>query len=394
MPILPQGCDAWLESLGHGLNDLRERDLLRTLQLIHVAGPIVQLDGRDLINLASNDYLGLSQHPHLKRAAIDAIERWGVGSGASRLVAGTLTIHERVEQRFAAMKHAEAALLCPTGYMANLAVLTSLAGPGDLICIDKLTHASLIDAARASGATVRTFPHLGYAKLHRLLSSNNTPHPTPHTRAFIVTDSVFSMDGDVTDLPALCDLADEHDAILVVDEAHGTGVLGATGGGLCEVQGVSRRVDIVVSTASKALGGMGGIITGPRVVIDTIINRGRSFIYTTAPPPAQAAVLDAALDVIRDEPWRLQRLLELSQRVRAALGLDAAIATPIIPIVTGSAASALALAAALRDAGLLAVAIRPPTVPPNTARVRLSLRADLQDTDIDRLLAALAAWRR
>jgi 8-amino-7-oxononanoate synthase len=384
MTVPTRGRDAWRHTLQQQLDDLRDNDLLRGLHPADGSGRVVRLDGRDLINLASNDYLGLSQHPHLKHAAIAAIERSGVGSGASRLVAGTLREHAQIEQRFAAFKHAEAALLCPTGYMANLAVLCSLAGPGDLICLDKLTHASLIDAARASGATVRTFPHLGYARLEHLLSQ-------AEGRAFIVTDSVFSMDGDTADLPVLCDVAERCGAMLIVDEAHGTGVFGDTGAGLCEMQGVADRVDVVVSTASKALGGLGGVITGDRVVIDTIVNRGRSFIFTTAPPPAQAAALDAALDIVRDEPWRRARVLDLARRCRSALSLDARIGTPILPLVTGTAASALALADRLREADFLAVAIRPPTVAPNTARVRLSLRADLDDDDITRLLDALGA---
>ncbi len=375
--------DEWLHALSRELHSLHQRDLLRGLRPVESSGLIVQVDGRELINLASNDYLGLSHHPHLKKAAVDAVERWGVGSGASRLVAGTLAVHSDVERRFAAFKHAEASLLCPTGYMANLSVLTSLAGPGDLVCIDKLTHASLIDAARASGAEVRTFPHLHYARLERLLTLRKG-------RAFIVTDSVFSMDGDVADLPALCDLAEQHHAILVVDEAHSTGLFGETGAGLCELQGVTDRVDVVVSTASKAMGGLGGIVSAARPVIDTLVNRGRSFIYTTAPPPAQAAVIAAALDVIRDEPWRRRRVLSLAAQVRRALSLDTAVPSPIIPIITGSPTAALALAQRLQDQGFLAVAIRPPTVAPNTARVRLSLRADLEDADVARLLRVLA----
>ncbi|MFW6060332.1 MAG: aminotransferase class I/II-fold pyridoxal phosphate-dependent enzyme, partial [Phycisphaeraceae bacterium] len=319
----------------------------------------------------------------------------------------------------ATFKHAPAALLLPTGYMANLAVLTALAGPGDLVCLDKLNHASLIDAARATGATVRTFPHLHYARLERLLArcdeaTRLAASPPRPPRRFIVTDTIFSMDGDAADLPALCDLADQYDATLIVDEAHATGVLGDTGAGLCEAQHVTHRVPIVVSTASKALGSLGGIVTASQPVIDTLINRARPLIYTTAVPPAQAAAIGAALEVIRDEPWRRQRLAQMSQQLRTDLlndgwtlsPTDSAITednrqsaignrqspAPIIPLIVQTPERALHLADHLQRAGFLAVAIRPPTVPPNTARVRLSLRADLTDDDLAQLRTALARF--
>lgn len=384
----------------------------RALRPLDSSGLIVEHDGRQLVNLASNDYLALSQHPRLKAAATQAIEQFGVGAGASRLVTGTLSLHEQVERQFAAFKHSHlattagakshyAALILPTGYMANLAVLTSLAGPGDLICLDKLSHASLIDAAHATGAQVRVYPHLQTAKLRRLLERHETEVDSTRPqdaqrppRRFIVTDSVFSMDGDVADLPELCDIADEHDAILVVDEAHATGLLGECGSGLCEAQGVTDRIHITISTASKGLGGLGGIITAHRSIIDTLINRARSLIYTTAVPPGQVAAIGAALDVVRDEPWRRERVAELSTRVRAELTngwqLPAVpLPTPIIPLIVGEAAEALALAEQLKDAGFLAPAIRPPTVPPGSARVRISLRADLEDEQVARLMKVL-----
>ena len=462
----------------------RRRDdrLLRRLRTLPHPGRHVTVDGRRLLNLAGNDYLGLAEHPALKRAAIDAIERYGVGSGASRLVAGHLAPHAVCEAAFAAFKHADAALLFCTGYTANLAVLTALAGPGDLILQDKLNHASLLDAARFSGATVRTYPHRNLDKLERLLNSprathasNITPNSpratdardsaapphsprathargsaatshspratharesaaTPHSpratharesaatlaprsgpamretprrepRRFIVTDSIFSMDGTAADLPALCDLADRHDATLIVDEAHATGVLGASGAGLIEHQGVTGRVPVVISTASKALGSLGGLVTASRPVIDTLVNHARAFVYSTSPPPAQAAAITAALAVVRDEPWRRQRLAHLSQRLRESLTAagwphlvgrasrpsSEDIPTPILPLHTATPDAALALARRLEQRGVLAVAIRPPTVPPGTARVRLSLRADLTDLDLDHLLTAVGS---
>jgi len=373
----------FLQQLSDRLDADRRRALERSLHALPAVGKHVTRDGRRLLNLASNDYLGLADHPRLKAAAIDAIGRLGTGGSASRLVTGHLDLHEQTERAFASFKHAERALLLPTGYLANLAVLTTLPRKGDLILIDKLTHASLLDAARASAADLRTFPHLDYGRARRLLERHRETADA-QANLFLVTDSVFSMDGDTADLPALCDLAARYDAVTVVDEAHGTGVLGDSGAGLAEAQGVAERIDITISTASKALGGLGGIVTAAAPVIDTLISRARPFIYTTAVPPSQAATLLAALHVVREEPQRRQRLAAIIAQVRDALNLPGI--TPILPLVTGSAESALALAARLRDAGILAVAIRPPTVPPGAARVRLSLRADLSDEDVTGLI--------
>ena len=414
--------DRLLTELQSNLADLENQRLRRSLRPVTVCGRMIHTsDGRQLINLSGNDYLALASHPKLKQAAINAIATYGAGAGASRLVTGTFDIHMQVEQAFAAFKSAEAALLLPTGYMANLAVLTALAGPGDLVCVDKLNHASLIDAARASGAEVRSFPHLETAKLDRLLARHAGRKAKADTgraaRRFVVTDAVFSMDGDVANLPALCDLAQRYEAILVVDEAHATGVLGDGGQGLCHEMGIAHRAGVVlitVSTASKALGGLGGIVTGPRVIIETLVNRSRSAIYTTAMPAGQAAAIGAAIEVIRDEPQRRQRLGELSHHMRrelAAMGWrlpqvgmtgDAGSgsgggggeerATPILPLVVGDAADAIALAGYLESHSFAAVAIRPPTVSPGAARVRISLRCDLEDADVDRFLQVLHGW--
>lgn len=409
----------WLTCLAADLQQTDAQQKRRSLRSLESSGPHIRFEGRELINLASNDYLGLSQHPHLCETVAAAAKQWGVGSGASRLVGGTFAIHTALEARLARFKHAQAALLFPTGYMANLAVLTSLAGQGDMICLDKLTHASLIDAARSSGATVRVFPHGDLDKLRRLLErwhasirggkiSIASASGPRRPRALVVTDSVFSMDGDVANLPELCAVATAYHAIVIVDEAHGTGVLGKTGAGLCELQQVLDQVDIVISTASKALGSLGGIVTARQVVIDTLINHARSFIYTTGIPPTQVAAIGAALDVVSEEPWRRERVLRMSRYVCAQLQRMAnsrarefrllgtpedqtsSVVTPIIPLVTGSAERALALSQRLMDQGFFAPAIRPPTVAPNASRVRLSLRADLTDGEMDRLLEVLA----
>lgn len=373
-----------------------DASMRRSLRALPGVGRHVRVGGRELLNLASNDYLGLATDPRLADAAIDATRQLGAGGTASRLVVGHLDIHAQAERAVADLKHAEAALLLPTGFMANLAVLTTLPGPGDLICIDKLTHASLLDAARYSDAHVRVFPHRNHDKLERLIRRHTSEIRNPQSEIFIVTDSVFSMDGTCADLPGLCALARRYDAVLVVDEAHATGVLGPSGAGLAQHQGVADRIDITISTASKALGGVGGMVTGARAVIDTLVSKARPFIYTTASPPAAAATLLAAIRIVRDEPDRRQRLRDICVRVTDALpgrfkpALGAADPpVPIIPLVTGSPESALALADRLGRRGILAVAIRPPTVAPGASRVRLCLRGDLSDDEVGLVIDAV-----
>ncbi|MEM8783907.1 MAG: 8-amino-7-oxononanoate synthase [Planctomycetota bacterium] len=381
----------------------RADDAQRSLHPRESTGKHIHLDGRTFVNLAGNDYLGFATHPALKAAAVAATQKHGTGSSASRLITGTLPIHLDLERRFAEFKHGPAALLFSSGTAANMGVLLTLARPGDLILQDKLNHACLIDGARFCGAKVRTFPHRNYEKLERLLQAAPTetrqygrrrtdkPLDGP-TRTFITTDSVFSMEGTTADLPRLLDLCDKYHATLLIDEAHGTGVLGEHGTGLAEHQGVAGQVHITVSTASKALGSLGGIVTADEPIIDELINHARTFVYTTSLPPAIPASIHAALDLLRDEPHHRYRLAEIVRRVRGGLrdaGWDIDHEpTPIVPLVVGPNDAALALSLKLREAGFLAAAIRPPTVPPNAARVRLSLRADLTDEECDTLIRA------
>jgi len=277
------------------------------------------------------------------------------------------------------------------GTRISLAAMRALAGRGDRIVVDKLCHASLIDGARASRAELRVYPHLNLAKAKRLLTDGRAG------RRVLVPDSVFSMDGDAADLPAMANLAEQTGAILVIDEAHATGDLGPRGAGLSELQGLSPANHITVSTASKALGGLGGIVCGPVVLIDYLANVARPFIYSTAVPPGQVAAIDAALDVVRDEPWRRERLAELSRMLRATLAerdwlrpLPASQpATPILPLVFGEASAAVRASQRLWDAGYWVPAIRPPTVAPGSSRLRISLRADLAEQDLKGLLGAL-----
>lgn len=381
----------WKSDLADKQAQRKLNKLHRVLHTLNHCAKLVVRDGSVLINLGSNDYLGLATHEKIKSTMKEAIDQFGCGAGASALVTGHLNVHEQLESAFAIFKQSQAALFCPTGYMANMATITSLVSEADTIFMDKLNHASLIDGARLSGATIRTFPHLGYEKLQRLLERSFQDKPT--ARRMIITDSVFSMDGDVADLPLLCELRDKYQAILMIDEAHGTGVLGARGTGLAEHQGVLGDIDVTVSTCGKGLGVLGGVITGDRVIIDEIINAGRAYIYTTSPPPALAAGVLKALEILNEEPERRQQLNALTNYLRK--GLQARRwkvpddPTPIIPLIVGESETALHLSKRLEQDGFLVPAIRPPTVSVGGARLRISMRADLTIEELDRLLEVI-----
>jgi 8-amino-7-oxononanoate synthase len=384
---------AWLEALQHKLQQRREEHLLRELHPVaSPQGAQLVIEGRTFVQFCTNNYLGLANDTEVIEAARAATARFGTGSGASRLVAGSMELHHELERELARFKRTEGALLFPTGYMANLAVLTTFAGERELLVSDKLNHASLIDAARFSGATHRTFVHRNAERARTLLAKETAG------LKFLVTDSIFSMDGDVADLRALSDVADQSGAMLVIDEAHATGVLGERGAGLAELQGVEERVAITVGTLSKALGSIGGFVAGPRAAIDTLINEGRSFIYTTALPPACSAAALAALKIVQREPQRRERVMRLARHVKTELttmGYDTGdSASPIIPVILGDPATALAASRQLRERGLYVPAIRPPTVPPNSARLRISLMATHADSHVEQLLTAMRTLRR
>jgi 8-amino-7-oxononanoate synthase len=381
---------AWLQSLRQQLDHRRDSHLLRELrQIDSPQGPTLTIDGTAYIQFCTNNYLGLAADAEVIDAARDATARFGTGAGASRLVAGSLQLHHELESALARFKHAEAALLFPTGFMANLAVLTTFAGEHDLIVSDKLNHASLLDGAKYSGATCRTFPHRQYQRAETLLADG-----TGATK-FLITDSVFSMDGDLADLPTICDVAERTGALIILDEAHGTGVLGERGAGLAELQNVEPRITLTIGTLSKALGSLGGFVIGPREAIDTLINSARSFIYTTALPPACAAAALAALRIIERDPSRRHRVMTLAAHVKSsltAMGFDCGhSASPIIPIMIDESEAALRAAAFLKSHGLYVPAIRPPTVPPNSARLRISLMSTHTDVHIEKLLTACAS---
>jgi 8-amino-7-oxononanoate synthase len=346
--------------------------------------------GRDLLVLASNDYLGLSTHPRLAAAAAQASQEQGTGSGASRLVSGTLAGHSDLERRIAAFKGTPAALFFPTGYHANLGAVAGLAGPGDIVLSDALNHASIVDACRLSRANVLVYPHGDWLQAEHLL--NNAPG---HGLRLIVTDGVFSMDGDLAPLPELLALARRAGTLLVVDDAHATGVWGQSGRGSLEHFGLEPVPEMVlVGTFSKALGGLGGFVAGSPEVIDTLINQARSFIYTTAPPPGQTAAAAEALLLVDQEPWRRSRVMELADLLRAQL-LERGFRVlssrgPIIPVLVGEPEPALRLGQALLERGVFAPAIRPPSVPPGGSRLRLTVTAAHDEKELDFAARALS----
>lgn len=373
------------------LAQVKEKGLSRVLRPVHGAqDAVINLNGHDVLLFSSNNYLGLANHPTLKRAAAQAIERFGCGSGASRLISGSMAVHHELEARLAAFKKTEAALVFPTGYHANVGVLSALMGPGDTILSDGLNHASIIDGCRLSRAEVRIYPHGDTHALNALLAAC-----PPSGQRLIVTDTVFSMDGDLAPLAELVALARRYDAWLMVDEAHATGVFGSHGSGLVEEAGLVDHVDIHMGTLGKALGGIGAYVAGSRALIDWLVNRARSFVYTTGMPPASAASALAALDLVEREPERRQRLWDNTRFLSDGLrGLGYRLGetrSQILPIIVGDARQTMSLAEAVLRRGVFAHGIRPPTVPDGTSRIRVTPMATHTGTQLERTLDAFAA---
>lgn len=382
--------DIW-DQMADGLDALGGAGLLRACRRVESADPPrLVIAGRPAICMCSNDYLGLAGDESVKAAAVEAIGKWGVGVGASRLVSGTTSLHQQLETQLAEFKKTQAAIVTSTGWMANHVAIHSLAGPGDMILSDKLNHASIIDAGVSSGARVRTFPHRNIGRAGKILHD----HRSGCKRCLIVTDSLFSMDGDIAPLAELVELKRKFDCQLLIDEAHATGVLGDGGRGVAELLGVEAGVDATVGTLSKAFGGLGGFVAGPRVLIDTIVNRGRSFIYTTALPAALCAAAIKSLEIIQAQPQRRQKLLGLAGKMRqrlTGLGLDCGdSASQIIPIILGSEEKTVQASQSLLDAGFYVAAIRPPTVPKGASRLRVSMSALHDESMIEEFLKALA----
>jgi 8-amino-7-oxononanoate synthase len=351
----------------------------------------VRVEGRPAINFSSNDYLGLSRDERLQTAAMDAIRRYGTGSSASRLISGTSELVRDMERAVAAFKHTEAALVFNSGYQANVAILQAILQPGDWVFCDKLNHASLVDGCLLSGARWTRYRHLDLNHLEQKLQK-----APAEGRRWIVTDSVFSLDGDYPDLRALAELAEHHHALLMVDEAHATGLYGEHSSGLCEQLGVSDRVALQMGTFSKALGGAGAYVAGSQVMIDTLINQARGFIYSTALPPATIAAARQAIEVVRDDYGPKQRLwsnVGFFEETLRAHGLSERFSlpfqSPIVPVVIGDSGETLRISQALLEAGYYVQGIRPPTVPPGTARLRIALSAAHTQAQLSGLACAL-----
>jgi 8-amino-7-oxononanoate synthase len=431
-------------------NAWRDRGLNRRLVTLGGSGPgRVVLEGLPFVNFGSNDYLGLAGDPRVIEAAVEASRVYGWGSGASPLVSGWFEPHERLAASLARFEGVEAVALFPSGFAANLGTIGALVGPEDAVYLDRLDHACLVDGARLSRARLRVYPHNDMNRLESILSRDRGKF----RRSMIATDGVFSMDGDVAALADLADLAERYDAILLVDEAHGTGVFGETGRGASELCGVHDRIPVKVGTLSKALGSVGGFVAGSRRLVDWLINHARPLVYSTSLPPAAAAAANRALEILQAEPWRRSHLMELASKLREGISVVSGGATrpphpnpppqggrgpetvsrtlasdslppcggglgwgvediappdnsstplrdgltgadsrgfgPIVPLIVGTPERAVDRASKLRDRGFLVPAIRPPTVPEGTARLRISLSASHELADVDRLIAAL-----
>jgi 8-amino-7-oxononanoate synthase len=352
----------------------------------------ITIDDQSLLNFGSNDYLSLAADPRLSAAVVDAARHEGWGSGASPLVTGHGASHGRLEARLAEFEGTEASLLFSSGFAANMGTIAALVGPGDVVFCDRKNHASLFDGCRLSRADVRVYPHNDAARLAAMLEKDH-PAANEKRRRLIATDSLFSMDGDLAPLVELADLADKYGAMLMIDEAHATGVFGRNGRGVAEFLGVESRVPVRVGTLSKALGCAGGFVSGSRQLIEWLVNRARPYVFSTAQPSAASAAAIAALDIVETEPERRRQLLPRAERFRAELQArgwnTGASASQIIPIIVGTSDRAIELSSRLRTCGIFAPAIRPPTVPEGEACLRISLTAGHTDAMIAELSAVL-----
>ena len=384
----PQGkLENWLDT---ERATLEQADLLRHLRTVMSAPTgTVNLDGRDVVLLGSNNYLGLSTHPKVIAAAVEATQTFGTGASGSRLISGNSGLYATLEMNLAEAKGTEAALVFSSGYAANTSVIPVLAGEGDLILSDALNHASIIDGCRLSRATKKVYQHCDVEHLKVLLSES-----TAFRRRLIVTDGVFSMDGDIAPLPDICDLAAAHDAMVMVDDAHGFGVLGKNGSGTVAHFGLRGEGIIQMGTLSKAVGALGGYIAGSHALIELLVNRARGFIFTTGLPPATLAAANVALDLIRSTPELQQRLSSHAERLKTAL-IDLGYTllpgeTQILPVVLGGPQRATDVAEALLTEGVFAPAIRPPAVPAETSRLRLTVMATHTEAEMKQAIAGFA----
>jgi glycine C-acetyltransferase len=379
-----------LHYLADELEALRLQDALGTIRVLD--GPQMaraSVDGRQVVNLASNNYLGLTTHPRLTERALQATRELGVGAGSVRTIAGTLALHEELERRLAAFKHTEAAVVFQSGFTANAGTVSAILGRDDAVISDELNHASIIDGCRLSRATVRVFPHKDVNAARAILQELPAGQ-----RKLLITDGVFSMDGDLGPLPALCGLAEDFGAIMMVDDAHASGVFGRNGRGTVDHFGMHGRVDVQVGTLSKAIGTLGGYVAGKRHLIEYLRQRARPFMFSTSHPPAVAAASIAAIDVLLEEPQIIERLWENTRFFKKGLqdlGFDTgASESPITPVIVGEAAIAARMSARLFEEGVFALNIGFPTVPRGKARLRTIVTATHTREDLQAALDAFA----
>lgn len=379
------------------LDELKQRGTYFKLRVLEdEQGPVCTYDGKRVINLASNNYLGLCNHPKLREAAIDAIRKYGVGSGAVRTIAGTMRIHMELEEKIAAFKGVEACVVFQSGFTANAGTVSSILGKEDFILSDELNHASIIDGARLSRAKIKVFRHKDVAHCEELLKEiENEPG-----RKLIITDGVFSMDGDIGPVDKLCDLAEKYGALMMVDDAHASGVLGRNGRGSVDHFHCTDRVDVQVGTLSKAIGALGGYVCGSKDLIEFLYHRARPFLFSTSHPPSVAATCIAAFDLLESEPERIDRLWSNTRYFKEQLanaGFDVggrttpASETPITPIIIGDGRKTMEFSRALFDAGLMATGIAFPTVPEGKARIRTIMTSEHTREQIDQSLEILTS---
>ncbi len=384
-----------LKHLSAQLDDLKQRGTYFKLRVLDdVQGPVCTYDGKKVINLASNNYLGLCDHPKLREAAIDATKKFGVGSGAVRTIAGTMKIHMDLEEKIARFKNVEACVVFQSGFTANAGTVSSILGKEDFIISDELNHASIIDGARLSRAKIKVFRHKDAAHAEEILKEIESEPG----HKLIITDGVFSMDGDIGPVDKLCDLADKYGAIMMVDDAHASGVLGRNGRGSVDHFNCHGRVDVQVGTLSKAIGALGGYVCGSRDLIDYLYHRARPFLFSTSHPPSVAATCIAAFDLLEQEPERIERLWENTRYFKAELGrigfdiggvTTPASETPITPIIIGDGKKTMEFSKALFDGGVMATGIAFPTVAEGKARIRTIMTSEHTKDQLDQALDTL-----
>ncbi len=372
------------------LEKIKKTGLYRELNIVESAqGTHLEIKGKTYLSFCSNNYLGLANHPLVIKAVKDAVGKYGWGAGASRLVSGNMKLHEVLEGEISRFKGKEASIVFPTGYMANIGTISSLVSKGDLVICDKLNHASIIDGCRLSGADFRVYPHCDMERLENILKKSSK-----YSRKLIVTDTVFSMDGDLAPLPDIVRIAQKYKAMVMADEAHGTGVFGKKGRGVIEHFNLSEKVSIVMGTLSKAIGSLGGYVSGDEDLINFLRNRARPFMYTTALPPAVCAASIAGINLIQNDPSLRTSLWNNVRYLKKELDLlnfnVITSESPIIPILIGDARKAVDVSALLYKKGILIPAIRPPTVPAKSSRLRMTVMSTHTREDMERLLDVLS----